>query len=80
MPEVAMLTPTSTVVRQAMPVSGCSIADWMPSLNEPPKMRNSPTKPLVRGSAMLDMVTNTKNVAYTGMRLAMPPKSAISRV
>mgnify|MGYP001546946050 CR=1 FL=1 len=47
--------------------------------NDPAKIMNSPTKPLVPGSPIELKVMMTKNSVYQGITFASPPKSSSSR-
>ena len=47
--------------------------------NEPARIMNSPTKPLVPGSPIELIVMMTKNKAYQGITFASPPKSSSMR-
>ena len=42
-------------------------------LNDPARIRNSPTNPLSPGSPTDDSTAMTKNVAYSGIVRAIPP-------
>ena len=55
------------------------IERWV-DLNVPSSTRNSPMKPLVPGTAMLEKVMIRNSAANTGMLRATPPYSMIARV